>query len=210
MNGLQHEVYQEILAGPRDRLVGVLNAALHSPELARHWQELGAFLRFSTSVPPRLKELAILVTSRRWNSQVEWHVHAACARVAGLPESAIEAIRQARAPEFESPADAAVYDYARELQGTGRVPLAVYQAVLDLLGTTGIVELTAIIGYYTLVAMTLNAHEIPMPDGARPPLARVGSHDGECVELTELPTARRVGPAGAASVHDSKCAVMGS
>jgi 4-carboxymuconolactone decarboxylase len=211
MDAAQSEVFREILDGPRERLVGVLNTVLHSPKLADLWQKFGAFVRFSTSVPPRLSELAILVTSRRWNSQVEWYVHSEAARMAGLPESVIEAIRRGDPPDFDSTHDAAVYEYARELQGTGQVSPTVYAAVLTQLGAAGIVELTAIIGYYTLVAMTLNAHEIPVPNGAAPPLAGVGRPNGggltEFVELTALPPARGVGPATARAVPDNRDAV---
>jgi len=170
----QRSVYEKIIAGPRGTLVGPLRAALHCPELAEHWQSLGAFLRFRTSLAPRLSELAILVTARRWNSQVEWYIHAETARKAGLAESIIEAIRNGRSPEFEDPNEFAIYEYARELQSSGQVLEATYEKVLAQLNTAGIVELTALIGYYTMVSMTLNAHEIPLPDGAKAPLLPAG------------------------------------
>ena len=190
----QRVVYEKVVSGPREALVGPLRAALHCPELADRWQSLGVLLRFQTSIPPRLSELVILVTARRWNSQIEWYIHAEAARKASLPEPIIEAIRQGRSPEFEGADEAAVYEYARELQGSGQVSEAVYGKVLGRLGIVGVVELTAIIGYYTMVSMTLNAHEIPLPDGAEAPLAPVdlrGDGDsGRHAELTELSPAR--------------------
>ena len=161
----QRVVYEKVVSGPREALVGPLRAALHCPELADRWQSLGVLLRFQTSIPPRLSELVILVTARRWNSQIEWYIHAEAARKASLPEPIIEAIRQGRSPEFEGADEAAVYEYARELQGSGQVSEAVYGKVLGRLGVVGVVELTAIIGYYTMVSMTLNTFEFELPEG---------------------------------------------
>lgn len=190
----QRSVYDKIIAGPREAFVGPLRAALHCPELADRWQNLGVLLRYQTSIPPRLSELVILVTARRWNSQLEWLIHADAARRAGLPESIIEAIREGRSPEFEDPDEAAIYEYAREIQVSGRVSERIYADVLATLGVPGVVELTALIGYYTMVSMTLNAHEIPLPDGAQPLLVPVSPptkrDSGNPAGLTVLSSAR--------------------
>ncbi|CAM4235108.1 Carboxymuconolactone decarboxylase [Bordetella tumbae] len=170
MNEAQRGVYERIVSGPRGRLVGPLRAALHNPELAERWQAFGALLRFGTSLPPRVSELAIVVTARRWNSQIEWHIHAQAALDAGIDASVLDAIRERRVPEFETAADEIVYEYARQLQETSRVESALHAKAVAQWGVAGVVELTAVIGYYTLVSMTLNAHEIPMPDEAPEPL----------------------------------------
>lgn len=189
MTAEQKTVYDSIISGPRARLVGPLRAALHNPELADRWQKMGALLRFGTSIPPRHSELAILVTSRRWNSQIEWHIHAQAALVAGLPESVINAICVAESPEFTNVDDADVYEFSRQLQQTGTVDEVVYQRVLATYKEAGIVEITAIIGYYSMVAMTLNVHHIPMPDEAIPlPLNVILTASGAPV-LTEMPSA---------------------
>jgi 4-carboxymuconolactone decarboxylase len=183
----QRVVYEKVISGPREALVGPLRAALHSPELADRWQNLGVLLRYQTSIPARLSELVILVTARRWNSQIEWYIHAEAARKAGLPESIIEATRQGSSPEFEGDYEAAVYEFARELQESGQVSEATYGKVLARLGVVGVVELTAIIGYYTMVSMTLNAHEIPLPDGAEAPLGPVELRgDGDSSRRSQL------------------------
>jgi 4-carboxymuconolactone decarboxylase len=178
----QRRVYDRILSGPRKAIVGPLRAALHIPELADRWQQLGALLRFGTSISPRLGELAILVTARRWNSQVEWYIHSEAARKAGLSDAVIDAIRDARSPQLDASAEIAVYEFARELQEIGQVSEDVYGEVQRELGVTGIVELTAIIGYYTMVSMTLNAHEIPLPDGSdgsEGPLMPIAEQNGD-------------------------------
>ena len=178
----QRRVYDGIVSGPRGALAGPLRAALHNPDLAERWSKLGEKLRYGTSLPKRASELAILVTGRRWNSQVEYFVHAKAARAAGLPDTVIEAIRHAQPPTFDDPDDAAVYEYARQLQENGQVADAVYARVRERWGTVGVVELTALIGYYTMVSMTLNAHDIPLPDGEPPALSSAAS-------LTTLPPA---------------------
>jgi 4-carboxymuconolactone decarboxylase len=170
MSEAQRRVYERVIAGPRGRLVGPLRAALHNPELADRWQAFGALLRYGTSLPARVSELAIVVTARRWNSQIEWHIHAKAAAAAGIAPAVLDAIQARRAPAFDSEADALVYEYARQLHETGQVERALHARAVQAWGVAGVVELTAVIGYYTLVSMTLNAHEIPMPDGAPEPL----------------------------------------
>lgn len=181
MNDAQKAVYEKIISGPRGTLVGPLRAALHNPSLADRWQALGQVLRFETCLPARLNELAILVTARHWNSELEWTIHAGAARKAGLQEDIIEAIRQCDIPNFTSRDDRDVYEYSRELLENGKVGSDAYQALLDRWGALGAVELTALVGYYSMVAMTLNAHGIPLPDHIPPEL------NSDRVTRTSLP-----------------------
>jgi len=169
----QRRVYDTIVKGPRGTVVGPLRAALHRPELADKWQQLGELLRYRTGLPPQISEIAILVTARRWRSQVQWHMHAIAAEQAGIASVVIAAIKNGRRPLEADVKALAVYDYAVELTDGGHVKPATYDAVLRDLGVAGIVELTALIGYYTMVAMTLNAHEIPLPAGVEPPFPAI-------------------------------------
>jgi 4-carboxymuconolactone decarboxylase len=166
----QRAVWDKVVAGPRGTVIGPLRAAIHNAELAARWSALGEALRFNTSLAKRHSELAICVTGRRWSSQVEWWVHARAALDAGVPAAILDAIREGRPPAFEDPRDATVYDFARSLQQEGRVPDAVYDAAREAFGVKGVVELTALIGYYTMVSMTLNAHGVPLPEGQAEPL----------------------------------------
>ncbi len=166
----QLAVYDAVVSGPRGTIIGPLRAAIHSPALARRWSALGESLRFQTTLPKRVTELAIIVTGRRWTSQVEWWVHAKAALEAGIPAAAIAAIQVCGAPMLGAD-DLIVYEFARHLQEGGQAPLPVYRAVEARWGVRGVVELTAVIGYYTMVSMTLNNHEIPLPDGVEAPLA---------------------------------------
>jgi 4-carboxymuconolactone decarboxylase len=162
----QQRVYDAVVSGPRGVVVGPLRAALHRPELADKWQQLGEILRYRTSLPPRLSELAILVTARHWTSQLEWQQHAPAALKGGLAPAVIDAIRNGQRPAFVNPDEEAVYDYCVELHENRGVGEQSYRRAHELLGTVGLVELTALVGYYTMVAMTLIAHEIPLPSGA--------------------------------------------
>jgi 4-carboxymuconolactone decarboxylase len=171
MNAAQRAVHDKIVSGPRGKVQGPLRAALHNPELADKWQALGALLRYGTTLPPRLSELAILVTGRACCSPFEWYAHRLEAEKAGIEQPVIEAILAEADPPGLCADDAAVYRYAVELNRHNSVSDATYAAALARFGERTVVELTALIGYYTMVAMTLNAHEIPLPEGVAPAFA---------------------------------------
>jgi 4-carboxymuconolactone decarboxylase len=189
MTPAQRAVFDAVVSGPRGKLVGPLRAALLRPDLADVWQKFGAILRYDSCMPPRLTELAIIVAARRWNSQLEWQVHAEAARKGGLGEDIIEALKNGQSPAFRDPEEADIYEFARQLLETGQVREETYAAVRGRWTPVGVVELTTLIGYYTLVSMTLNAHQIPLPEGMTPPLDLPG---GEAApRLTTIPPARR-------------------
>jgi 4-carboxymuconolactone decarboxylase len=177
MTDAQRRVYDAMLTGPRrSPPVGPLAAAMHRPDLAEKWSELGLVLRFNSSFPPRLREFVILLTGRFWDCQFEWFSHEAEARKAGLSEQTIETLRHGGST-FQASDEQAIHDYAIELLRHHRVSDATYQLVLAAHGVAGIVELTALIGYYAMVALTLNAHDIGVPEGATPPLPDLGVAD---------------------------------
>lgn len=176
MSDAQRQVAEAIASGPRGGVRGPFVALLHSPELASRVQGLGEYLRFGTAIPPRLLELAVLVTSRQWTCQFEWYAHAPLARKAGLAEPIISDIASGRRPAALSEDEAAVYDFCTELHETGRVADATFAAAEAHLGRVGVLELVAVCGYYTLLAMVLNVADFPLPDGTPgplPPTARV-------------------------------------
>jgi 4-carboxymuconolactone decarboxylase len=168
----QRAVYDKVVQGPRGAIVGPLRAAIHNAELADRWQALGELLRYRTSLSARLSELAILLTARHWDSQFEWFAHEPPARKAGLPEAVIAAVREGRRPERMEADEDAVHDYVEELLRLHVVAEGKHRRVRELLGVAGVVELTALIGYYSMVALTLNAHELPLPEGVKPPLPK--------------------------------------
>jgi 4-carboxymuconolactone decarboxylase len=165
LNPAQLRVYQTLLAGPRRSADGPLRAWLLSPEFADRAQSLGLICRFGSSLAPRLSELAILVVAAHWKSEFEWCGHSQIALAAGLPSSIIEAVRVGEAPAFGEPDEAAVYAFARELLLRRAVTQATFEATVEHVGKVGVVDLTGILGYYTLIAMTIAVFDIPPPAG---------------------------------------------
>lgn len=156
----QKQVLKNILNGPRGNLNGPFLAWIHSPELADYAQQLGAFCRYSTGLPLRLSELAILVTAARWKSQAEWHIHHPIALDAGISDDVAEAIRTGADPVFEQPDEQLIYTFVHELYEQKRVSTTTFNQAAELFGHDVVVNLVAMLGYYVLVAMTLNVFEM--------------------------------------------------
>jgi 4-carboxymuconolactone decarboxylase len=170
MTPAQRQVYDAMINGPRRSApVGPLAIAMHRPELAKALSDLGLVLRFNSSFEPRLREFTILFTGRRWDCQFEWASHEAEARKAGLSDASIETLRVGGS-RFEAGDEQAIHDYGTELLTRHFASDATYQRALAIFGVAGMVELTALIGYYGLVALTLNAAEFGVPDGMSLPL----------------------------------------
>jgi 4-carboxymuconolactone decarboxylase len=171
MTSRQREVAAAISGGPRGGLRGPFQAWLRSPEVADRFQKVGEYVRFNSTIPPALNELAILVTAREWTAQYEWYAHHALAMKAGLPPAIAEAIARGERPEGMDADQRAVYDFATELHRERSVSDAAYAAVMERFGEQGVVDLIAACGYYVAVAMTLNVSRVPLPEGVAPPLA---------------------------------------
>jgi 4-carboxymuconolactone decarboxylase len=167
----QKKVHEAILAGPRGKVVGPLKVWLNNPGLAEHAQALGAYARFNSSLPPRLSELAICVTGAFWKANFEWYAHAPLAIKAGIDPAAVDAIKAGAAPKLTKADEQAVYDFANEMLKVRRVSDATFERAKKELSLTGVIDLVGIIGYYGLVSVTLNAFEIPLPEGEKPPFA---------------------------------------
>jgi 4-carboxymuconolactone decarboxylase len=151
-------------------LGGPFNVWLRSPGMGNIIQQLGAEIRFRSSLPSRLNELAILITARKWTSQYEWYAHYKVAMEAGLDPAIAEAIAQGRRPAKMSGDEAIVHDFSRELHETQGVSDATYRAALDGFGERGVVDLIAVNGFYVLVSMCLNVDRTPLPGGEKLPL----------------------------------------
>lgn len=165
----QRRVSDAIKAGPRGLVQGPLLAWLHSPGLADKAQELGAFCRYGTSLPPRLSELAIITAGAYWKAGFEWHVHAPIAVKAGLNAEAVEALRTGSTPHFVEEDEQAVWRFCHHLLHDREVADATYKTVQDLLGPASTVELVGVLGYYGLICMTIKAFEVPVPVGEAEP-----------------------------------------
>ena len=169
MTPAQREVAAEITAGPRGEVRGPFIALIHNPELASKVQRLGEHLRWKGKLPPRLKELAVLVTARRWSCQHEWVMHSKLALEGGLAQETVNSIAENREPKL-SAEEKDVYAFCQELHVTGRAGDATFAAIEKHFGLDGALELIALNGYYTLMAMVLNTARLPLPGNAEPPL----------------------------------------
>jgi 4-carboxymuconolactone decarboxylase len=166
----QRAACAEAASGVRGRVPAPMVAWIRNPELARRAQKLGELLRYQTTLEPRLSELAILVCARHWTSHYEWTVHKREGLKAGLDPEAVAAIAARREPGLRDAREQAVHDAASALLATGRLPAALHARATEALGERGLVELVGILGYYSLVALTLNAFEIGLPEAAAPEL----------------------------------------
>lgn len=169
MTEAQKRVYQSIAGGPRGGVRGPFNALLRSPELADRVQKVGEYLRFSSSLPPRLNELAILVNARFWGSKYEWYAHRPLAEKAGLAAAIADDLARKARPTSMQADETIVYEFCTALHTTHAVDDTLFARAVDVLGERGVIDLIGVSGYYTLVSMVLNVAEIPLPVGAAAP-----------------------------------------
>ena len=170
----QKDLMAAIRSGPRGRASqsGPFGVFLHAPDFGDLTQRLGAHCRYKTAVPPRLSEFAILCTARQWRAQYEWHAHAAIAEKAGVAPQTIRDLKAGRAPQKAAKDERAIYDFVQELYKAKRVSERTYRRVRAALGgDSAVVELVGILGYYALVAMTLDVFNVALPEGATPAFA---------------------------------------
>lgn len=164
----QKRVYQEI-AGPRGGHVrGPFPIWLRRSELGDRANQLANVLRRDGKLEKRLFELMVLVVARHWSAQYEWFAHAEAGLKAGLLPEVVEAIRQRRMPEFVREDEQLVYDIVTELIETRTLSQASYDWALGALTLDLLIELISAAGFYTMVAMVLNAFDAPVPGGSRP------------------------------------------
>jgi 4-carboxymuconolactone decarboxylase len=166
----QKAMVEHLLAGERGGMNGPFNVTLRSPEMGDVAQKLGAQLRFHSSLPNRLNEMAILMTARFWNAQYEWSAHKKNALTAGLSPAVIESIATGKRPASMQPDEEAVYNFGDELLRTREVSDRVFKGAVDRFGERGVVDLTGVMGYYCFVSMMLNIDRYPLPDGEKPEL----------------------------------------
>ena len=170
MDPAQRAVADAILSGPRGAntgLRGPFEALLHSPELASAAQQVGAHVRFGSSLPTALNEMAIIMVARRWTAQFEWWAHRRMAIGAGLDPAAADAIAEGRRPQLDGDGDA-VYRFASELIDRADVSDEAWDAVVSRWGKAGAIDLIGAVGYYTMVSMVLNVDRYPLPAGVEP------------------------------------------
>ena len=166
----QKKAAADILAGPRKHLVGPFIPLMRSPEFMGRLQRTGEYLRFNSALEPRLSELAVLITARLWSQNFEWVHHRPIAEKAGLKPAICDALAEGRRPSQMAEDEAAVYDFLDELIRTRTVSDPTWERALKLFGEKGIIDMIGLHGYYSLLAMILNASNAPLPEGVKPGL----------------------------------------
>jgi 4-carboxymuconolactone decarboxylase len=155
----EHHPLYDAIAQSRGRVQGPFSALLHSPTIAERTAHLGAYLRFESKLDPKVVELTALATARELSCKHEWAAHIAHAQKAGISLDTIRAIHRGT-PQDLQPQDAELVSYAQELLRSHQVSEELFQAMHRRLGVHGLVELTATIGYYAMLACTLNAFDV--------------------------------------------------
>lgn len=172
----QRLLYDELLGGPRAQspqffplsdaggvLTGPFNAMLASPRVGTALQRLGAALRYDTDLPDQTRELVILVVATHLSSDFEWYAHEPLARHCGVPDDVVAALRDGRLPRLANQGQRAAYDLATALLHGEDVPDDRYDAAAKALGTPGVFDVSAIVGYYWLLAGQMRLFRVGPP-----------------------------------------------
>ena len=166
----QKVVWDEVVAGPRKKLHGPFFIWLHSPELLSRGEKLGLYARFQSSLPQRLSELCILMQASHWKCSGEWIDHAPLAKSLGVDAAALENLRKGLPAKFTRDDEAATYEFAQELLNTRDVSDATYARAKAALGERGVLDVVAVLGYYSFIAMSMKAFRLE-PEGEADPFA---------------------------------------
>ena len=166
----QKAVAAAITAGPRGEVRGPFIALMRSPGLAGPLQQVGEYLRWRCPLDRRIAEMATLIAARHWTQQYEWNAHYTHAMNAGLSPAIAEAIAEGRRPQGMAQDEEILHDLLTEALHNRGLCDATYARALAQFGEQGIVELLAIAGYYSMLAMILNVARTPLPAGKEPQL----------------------------------------
>jgi 4-carboxymuconolactone decarboxylase len=172
LSPLQKAWADMIAVPPRNAKFGAppYRAYIRNPELAPRLSALSEYLRWNTTLAPRLSEFAILITARQWTAQYEWFAHYPLALKAGLDPKILGDLSAGRRPDNMRDDEAALYDLTTALYRDKKVTDAVYKAAADRFGERGVMDIIGIIGYYDLVSMTLITMQAGAPNDSVAPL----------------------------------------
>jgi 4-carboxymuconolactone decarboxylase len=168
----QKKAAEEFAGGRGYDVRGPFVPLIRSPEVMLRAKAMGDHLRFKSLLAPRISEMVILITAREWTQQYEWVAHHDIAIKAGLRNEIADAIADGRRPVGMAEDEEAAYDMSIEIQRTKRVSDATWAKAVARFGEQGVIDLLGINGYYTLLAMTMNAARTGLPAGVAEPLKR--------------------------------------
>jgi len=165
----QKKAADEFAAGRGTPVFGPFVPLLRSPEVMLRAKAMGDYLRFKSSLPPKLNEFVILITARQWSQGYEWGVHYPIAIKAGLDADIAKAVAEGRRPEKMPADEELVYDFCSELHRNQSVSDATYGKAVARFGEQGVIDMIGVNGYYTFLAMVLNTARTPSPKAAGVP-----------------------------------------
>ena len=171
LTATQKKAIEEFKAARSVDISGPFVPLLRSPEVMNRARAMGDYLRYKSSLPPRLSEFVILLTARHWTQQYEWNAHRPLARQGGLGAEIVAAIADGRRPDGMAADEDAVYTLWEEVQRNQSVSDATYARAVGQVHEQGVIDVLGITGYYTMLAMVMNTTRTPLPDGVTPPLA---------------------------------------
>jgi len=166
----QKKAMAEFAAARKADVSGPFWPLLRSPEVMNRARAMGDYLRFTSVLPPRLSEFAIIITARQWTQNYEWDVHAPLAQQGGLRPSIIAALADGRRPVEMADDEDVLYTFCDELHRNQSVSDATYDRTVKTFGEQGVIDILGISGYYTMLAMVLNTARTPVPAGHTPAL----------------------------------------
>ncbi len=169
------EAFDELTKDTGGTITGGPNSiTVNSPEMARRRSHLTSYLRFESTFPKRIQELAILATARAMDCPYVWNAHAPAARSEGVSDALVDAIRDRQPLPPMADDERAIVDYCNEFYGNHRVSASTFQIALEQFGVQYLVELTALMGHYAQTAFFLNAFEVDLPDDRNEPVLPLG------------------------------------
>jgi 4-carboxymuconolactone decarboxylase len=163
----QKKAADEFMAARNVPVFGPFEPLMHSPQVMNQARSMGDYLRYKSALGNTLSELVILITARAWTQDYEWYVHYPIALKAGISTETADAIADGRRPSKMSDDEEIVYDFSTELHRNKRVSEYTYERAQKRFGNKGVVDLTGINAYYTLLAMQMNVAQYQVPDGAK-------------------------------------------
>jgi 4-carboxymuconolactone decarboxylase len=161
----EHHAIFDAIVESRGAVQGPFTMFMHCPPLAEHVMHLGAYIRFKGKLDHRVRVLAALTVARELDTVYVWGAQTGQARKQGVPESTITAIREKHSRDVP-PEDAQIIDFTRDLIRKHRADEANVKALRQRFGDEQFIELTGTIGYYSMLAMTVNACELEASAGA--------------------------------------------
>lgn len=163
MDEAQKRAADALAAGPRGGVKGPFIPLLRSPELMDQLQKVGEYLRFRSSLEPRVSEFVMLVVSRRWTQQFEWATHVPLALKAGVAQQVVDALAEGRRPAGMAPDEALAYDFCDELWRNKGVCDATFLVASQRFGERGVIDLLGLVGYFITVSLVMNVAHTPAP-----------------------------------------------